>query len=415
MRVRPRPNRAEPLPTAEMPLLSSLIAGGAAAAQAVASPPPVIPGLERRSALAGVFAELRAGHPVHILQIGDSHTAADAISNGLRVPLQARYGNGGRGVLAPGRPYQNYVTWNVTASQSPGWSVTSWNAPGEVPLGLSGFTQTAHGAGETVGLAADAPEQAFDRLTVCAVIGPGAGTLTLRLGETVQSWSLDAPSRGAACRTIDSEAPAASASVTTLDDRPVSLTSLAVFRRDGGVTVSNLGQIGAQLGNFAVSSDAVLATEFAAYRPDLILLAFGTNEAFDPRFTMAGYAQRLRAQIARLRRLAGPEVAIVLVAPPDAATRSAELAGPDCGDGWHTPPLLVEIRDAQRALAGELRIAYWDWEYAMGGRCSARAWHAAGLMRDDHVHFNRDGGDRIGRMLFNDIFDVPDIQPSGVR
>jgi lysophospholipase L1-like esterase len=390
-----------------MPFLPSLLA----AAQAAAALPPVIPGLERRSALAAMFRKLRNGGPLHILQIGDSHTSADAIANGLRVPLQARYGYGGRGALAPGRPYRNYVTWQVTASQSAGWSVSSWNAPGGVPLGLSGFTQTARAAGETIGLTADAPERMFDRLTVCAVTGPGAGTLTVRLGETVQTWSLDARRGGAACHSVESDAPVTSAAVTTLDERPVSLTSIAAFRRGGGVTVSNLGQIGAQLANFAQSSDTVLRAELAAWHPDLILLAFGTNEGFDPRFTMAGYAQRLRAQVARLRRLAGPETAIMLVGPPDAATRSSELPGPDCGDGWHTPPLLAEVRDAQRALAAELHLAFWDWEHAMGGRCSARTWHAAGLMRDDHIHFNRDGGDRIGRMIFTDIFEVPDIHP----
>lgn len=391
-----------------MPILPSLLA----AAQATASLPPVVPGLERRSALAGVFQKLRNGGPLHILQLGDSHTSADAISNGLRMALQARHGHGGRGVLAPGRPYQNYVTWQVTASQSAGWSVTSWNAPGGFPLGLSGFTQTARGAGETIGLAADAPEQAFDRFTVCAVTGPGAGAMTLRLGDIVQSWSLETPRPGAACRNVESSTPVGSASVTTLDERPVSLTSIAVFRRGGGATISNLGQIGAQLSNFARNSDAVLRAELAAWRPDIILLAFGTNEGFDPRFTMAGYAERLRAQIARLRRLAGPETAIVLVGPPDAATRSGELPGPDCGEGWHTPARLIEVRDAQRALAAELHLAYWDWEHAMGGRCSARTWHAAGLMRDDHIHFNRDGGDMIGRMLFNDLFNVPDIRPA---
>jgi lysophospholipase L1-like esterase len=227
----------------------------------------------------------------------------------------------------------------------------------------------------------------------------------------VQTWSLDARRGGAACRSVESDAPVGSAAVTTLDERPVSLTSIAVFRRGGGVTVSNLGQIGAQLSNFAHSSDAVLRAELAAWRPDLILLAFGTNEGFDPRFTMAGYAHRLRAQVARLRRFAGPETAIVLVGPPDAATRSAALPGPECDEGWHTPALLAEVRDAQRALAAELHLAFWDWERAMGGRCSALAWHRAGLMRDDHVHFNRDGGDLIGRMIFNDIFDVPDIRP----
>jgi lysophospholipase L1-like esterase len=386
-----------------MPILSSLIAG---AAQAAIALPPAIPALERRAALAPVYAKLREGRPVHILQLGDSHTSADAIANGLRVPLQSRYGNGGRGALAPGRPYQNYVTWNVSTSQSAGWSVTSWNAPGGVPLGLSGFTQTARGAGETIGLAADAPEHHFDRLTVCAVTGPGAGALTLRIGETVQHWSLEAPRSGASCRSVDSSAPAVSASVTTLDERPVSLTSIAVFRRGGGVTVSNLGQIGARLANFAGSDDDVLRAELNAWRPDLILLAFGTNEGFDPRFTIAGYAAGLRAQIRRLRRLAGAGVPIVLVGPPDALTRNA-AAGADCGADWYAPALLNQVRERQRALAGQLRLAFWDWEMAMGGRCAARAWHAAGLMRDDHIHFNRDGGDRIGRMLFADLFDPP--------
>src|ERR1043165_2756938 len=193
--ARPRPSRVEPLPAADMAVLSTLLAAAQAAAL-----PSAIPALERPEALAAVHAKLRRGRPVHILQIGDSHTSADAISNGLRVPLQARYGNGGRGALAPGRPYQNYVTWHVTAAQSAGWSVTSWNVPGAVPLGLSGFTQTARGAGEEIGLAADAPEHAFDRLIVCAATGPGAGALTLRLGDVVQSWSLEAPRRGASCR-----------------------------------------------------------------------------------------------------------------------------------------------------------------------------------------------------------------------
>lgn len=393
-----------------MHLLPSLLAAAQAAAL-----PPAVPALEGRDALAPVHARLRQGRPVHILQIGDSHTSADAISNGLRVPLQIRYGNGGRGVLAPGRPYQNYVTWQVTASQSPGWTLASWNAPGAAPLGLSGFTQTARGAGEMVGLASDAPEHDFDRLTVCAVTGPDAGAVTLRVGDSAETWSLEAPRRGATCRSVQSPAPAGTASVTTLDERPVSLTSLAVSRRGGLAALSNLGQIGAQLSNFARTDDAVLRTELAAYRPDLILLAFGTNEGFDPGFSMARYGAALRDQVVRLRRLAGRVVPIVLIGPPGLTTRSEQLAGASCGNGWREPAMLPRIRERQRALARELGLAFWDWERAMGGRCAARTWHAAGLMRDDHVHFNRDGGDRIGRMLFSDIFDGPDGAPEGPR
>ena len=93
---------------------------------------------------------------MHILQIGDSHTAGDMITSGWRTPLQAAPRRGGRGVLAAGRPYQGYLTWGVTASQSAGWTVNAtfgarYQEAG-APLGISGFTQTARAAGETLGV-----------------------------------------------------------------------------------------------------------------------------------------------------------------------------------------------------------------------------------------------------------------------
>ena len=48
--------------------------------------------------------QLRAGklERVNILQIGDSHTAADHFSGRLRELFQASFGNAGRGMLPPG-------------------------------------------------------------------------------------------------------------------------------------------------------------------------------------------------------------------------------------------------------------------------------------------------------------------------
>ncbi|HEV7660351.1 MAG TPA: GDSL-type esterase/lipase family protein [Allosphingosinicella sp.] len=371
-------------------------------------PEPSGPTLYNREALAPFQARLGAGPggaPVHIVQIGDSHTSADAISNGMRTALQSGFGNGGRGATAPGRPYQNYVTWNVTASQSGGWTANSWTSstPDSPPLGLSGFTQTARAAGETIGLSADAPEHEFDRLVLCALAQPGGGTIVVRIGGEERRWSLDAPRRLAACHAVDSPAPVASASVTTESEGPVSITSLATFRRGGGAILSNFGVIGAQLANFGRSEDIVLRAELDAYRPALIILAFGTNEGFDRRVSPRDYEAGLRAQIARLRRLAGAGVPILIVGAPDAATRDSTASGGACGEGYYTPAGLGEIRRRQRAVARDLGLAFWDWEAAMGGRCSARAWHRAGLMRDDHIHFTRDGGDRIGGMLFADL------------
>ena len=364
-------------------------------------------------AIAPFLARLRAarpnaGAPVHIIQIGDSHTAGDNITQGWRSRLQARHGYGGRGVLAGGRPYQGYLTWGVTASQSSGWSMNAtfgrgWRDGGQ-PLGISGFTQTASSPGQTLGVTADSPDQNFDRVILCAIAQPGGGTFILRMGGEEHRWSLDAPQVMPACRSVDSQFPVGSASVTTEDAGVVSITSFGTFKKRGGVVLSNLGVVGSQLTHLGRTSDAVLRAEFAAYRPDLIVLAYGTNEGFSPAGSGDGFESAIRSQVARIRRLAGQNVPILLIGAPDAGTRNSGLSGGvSCGEGWYEPRLLSVVRDRQLRVARDLRLGFWNWAAAMGGRCSSYQWVLTAQMRGDHVHFARTGGDRIGSLLDADI------------
>lgn len=264
--------------------------------------------------------------PLHILQIGDSHTAGDNITGAWREVLQARYGPGGRGVLAAGRPYAGYLTRGVTAEMSPGWRVAatfgSNSAPPRPPMGVSGFTITSQQPGARVALQADAG-QMFDRFILCAATAPDAGALTIRMGDRVERMQLDSATRRSECRTVTTSQPVFRVEVTT-DDRPATITSWATFRDNGGIALSNVGVVGSQLQHFARTDDAVVAEELRAYRPDLLVLAFGTNEGFAPVFRPNEYEITLRTQIGRLRRLA-PGVPILLLGAPDASSRRPEM------------------------------------------------------------------------------------------
>jgi hypothetical protein len=389
--------------------------GAAAAVAAVQSPASsgCYQNLCNAEAIAPFLAKLRAarpnsGTPVHIIQIGDSHTAGDNITSGWRNRLQAAHGAGGRGVLAGGRPYQGYLTWGVTASQTPGWSVNAtfgarWREGGQ-PLGISGFTQTASSAGQTLGVSADSPDQNFDKVILCAVAQPGGGTFILRMGGEEQRWSLDAPQVVPACRAMETDSPVSSASITTEDAGIVTITSVGTFRKRGGVILSNLGVVGSQLTHLGRTSDAVLRAEFAAYRPDLIVLAYGTNEGFSPAGSADGFEASIRGQVSRIRRLAGANVPIMLIGAPDAGSRNSGLSGGvSCGDGWIEPRLLSLVRERQIRVARDMRLGFWNWASAMGGRCASYQWVATAQMRGDHVHFTRTGGDRIGSMIDADI------------
>ncbi|MGE3692376.1 MAG: GDSL-type esterase/lipase family protein [Novosphingobium sp.] len=367
------------------------------------------------SALRPVASQIaNAGkQPVHILQIGDSHTASDMLSEGWRIALYERYGSAGRGVVSGGRPHKGYLTWGINATQSPGWAVNGifgsvWQQGGP-GVGLSGFTKTARAPGEYLALVSESVSNTFDRFVLCGLSGPGQGTVSVDMGSARDTFSFEAPAYQPVCHEFRSPTFTTTVTMTTLDANPVSITSMATFRTSGGVTLSNLGVSGSQLQHFARTSDAVLAAELAAYRPDFIVLAFGTNEGFDANFSADFFRETLRNQVRRLRRLAGRNVPIMLLGPPNAMTRSWPIASAGsfaptlCETGLLVPGHIAEVRSVQRAVAADMGLAYWDWARAMGGECAMYQWRAEGLTYRDAVHFNRYGGARLGTQLQADF------------
>ncbi|NBC35433.1 hypothetical protein GTZ99_02550 [Novosphingobium sp. FSY-8] len=404
-------------------------------------------------ALAPFLRRLRNGGntPIHILQIGDSLTIGDMIPNGWRRPLQLAHGAAGRGVMPAGKPFTGFISWGVTASQSVGWSTSAIYRPGPAlpvtsPIGIAGFTQSTSLSGASIAYRADDPGNRFDRVTVCALTGPGAGGLRVSLGDGVLNplpsgeGALAAPSSAfaaafgmpapatplrdaaggtlidlntttpaARCVDIDSPALVAGVTITTTSDAPVTLTSIALMRRGPGVILSNLGVVGSQMIHHLQASNLVYAIEMAHYRPDLVVIAFGTNEAFNPRLEAAAFRSSLRATIARIRGALGPDTPILLIAPPDAATRQMAVARIDtglshaCDRGLMVPAGLAMVRQEQLATATELRLGFWNAGLAMGGPCSSLSWQAQGQMLGDLVHINRAGGDRLGAMLAADL------------
>ncbi|HEX8447419.1 MAG TPA: SGNH/GDSL hydrolase family protein [Sphingomonas sp.] len=435
--------------------LAGVMTGGAARAA------PCTANLCNAATLAPVFRKLAGartnagGRPVHILQIGDSHTAGDTITGGWRDLLQARYGGGGRGMLAAGRPYAGYLTRGVTAAMSPGWRVNGAFGAGSAQprpaIGVAGFSLTSTSPGASMSLTSDGA-QSFDRFVLCAIARPGAGSLLVRIGLAESRFDLASTTERPECRTFALDRPNPMVTVTS-EEAPVTITSWATFRDNGGVALSNVGVVGSQLVHFMRTDDAVLAEEFRSYRPDMIVLAFGTNEGFSPSVSPFGYEWTLRSAIGRLRRLAG-NVPILLLGAPDAASRQpglranapgvaiactvpavqppAPMATPAPQDmdatiaalaeqvavpapvptpvpvpvqpavsGLFVPPGMKVVRDIQRKIAGELNLAFWDTSARMGGACSAPGWvrSTPPRMRGDYVHFTSVGGrDLAGRL-----------------
>ncbi|MFD2498470.1 SGNH/GDSL hydrolase family protein [Rhizorhabdus histidinilytica] len=264
--------------------------------------------------------------------------------------LQARYGSGGRGVMPPGKPFQGYNPRGVSVDMSGGWTISSIFGPGSQnprgARGLSGFSITSTAAGARIGLTASALET-FNRFVICAIAEPGAGTLAISVGGEIERMELGSLITRPECKEMRFDRLQPAVSVVT-EGGPVTITSWATFRDAGGVALSNVGVVGSQFIHFSRNDDAVVAEELRSYDPDLIVVAFGTNEGFAPRVNPQEYEIALRSQIGRLRRLAG-RVPILLLGAPDALSRRSEMlnnaptATPaPCIEPVTLPPLAAE-------------------------------------------------------------------------
>lgn len=408
----------------------SLIVAAVLSMQAIDrdEPPSVLERPEILAAAGARLADPARERPFSILMIGDSHSAADHISGALRERLQAEYGQTARGVLQPASPFAGHSVRQASVTYE--GVVSLGGGDGDQAAGLTGFIGRAS-SGASISISAE-PVAAFDAVTVCFLSEPGAGLISLESGQGQSAIDASATTRVPKCETIPLANPETLATLR-ISSGPVRLFSIATTRSEGGgLSVSNLGVIGAQVRSLMSRDSRVLAAELSAYQPDLILLAFGTNEGFDDGLIPSDYAATYAEALALLQRLA-PEATVVAIGAPDAATLRPDLyrqGGFDRYDlcfplsdaeradyparvaardellaRWYAPPSLDVVREIQRQAARSAGVAFWDWEARMGGPCAIDRMLRADLpaARSDHVHFTRAGGDLIGGWLADDL------------
>jgi lysophospholipase L1-like esterase len=143
-----------------------------------------------------------------------------------------------------------------------------------------------------------------------------------------------------------------------------------------------------------MSESAGFLQSVAQTHPDLIVLAYGTNEVTDLDWTVESYSRMIAGIVSRLRS-AAPNASILLIGPPD---RSVDGAG-----GWTSVRRMPSLIEAEKRAALLSGAAFWSEYDAMGGVGSMNNWVARGLGRFDHVHFTASGYDRLAGLFYQDL------------
>jgi lysophospholipase L1-like esterase len=346
-------------------------------------------------ALVPVFEQLfrlgtePAKTPVHILHFGDSHTAADDWTGGLRDLFKEKFGDGGSGFSLAGHPFPGYRRFDARGGGTVGWQSQGLRSgTGDGYFGLGGVSISTSLFGQSVYIDAEC-----DFLEIQYLQQPGGGALAFYDNEErLDDLTTDGP-LGAGLASYTVSPGQHRFTLRTLSARPVRLFGW-VADKSAGVTYEALGINGAEASVMLHWDENMLATYLQHRNPGMIVLAYGTNEASDPSWNPESYHAMFSSLLQRLRASA-PTASILVLGPTDRWYRYRGVLRPLSG--------VDDIIAAQQSACRQNGCAYWNTRERMGGKGSMRDWVTAGLGQPDYVHFTSAGYRRLAAVLFSDI------------
>ena len=365
--------------------------------------------LEQPHALRHLFemlALLEDGHAhddVRILQYGDSHTSSDFGTGAMRRALQARFGDGGRGFVSVGKPWTKYpyAQDGVRAGQTPefhpekGSRATRTSPPGDGRYGLLGIAVQSDG--DAVGQAWTETTMHASRVELAYYEQPNGGSFDVFIDNSrVMRIGTSASKAQSAWRSFDVADAPHKVEVRSVGDGTVRLFGMTLDRATAGVELDSLGIGGEQIYGPLSWDEAHMAEQLRHRAPDLVVLAYGTNESMNDT-PAAAYERKLVDLLGRMSR-AVPGASCMLIGPPDRAAKQKDGT-------WESAPKVQEVVESQRRVAQAAGCAFFDQLAAMGGPGSIARWSQDKPPRGarDRVHLTRDGYGVLASELVTDM------------
>lgn len=340
--------------------------------------------------------QLQAGERryVRVYHFGDSNVAADLWTGEVRRYFQERYGDAGPGYLLP-RPHGSWHQGDTKVEAGSGFETRRLGfaknfGPPDGLWGLAGVAMEGAGAKAWFKVRTDHIPRGGGVLSLHLLGRPRGGQVALaidggqpdrvdgslpRIGLVRQMWPLRSGVHFIRGQVISPQ--------------PVRVLGIAVEYRRPGVIYDTLGINGHRVTAFNRWNEQILAQQFRARPPDLVVLSYGGNEGLSTSLTLEEYERGLRKAIHRVRRLA-PRASCLLVGPVAMCPERQKV---------------TQVTEIQRRVAPEYSCGFWDSRQVSGGPGSLCQWITANrsLVSGDRLHLRKRGYEIVAREFIRAI------------
>ncbi len=172
-----------------------------------------------------------------------------------------------------------------------------------------------------------------------------------------------------------------------------------------GVSFRYEGINGARIIRFATPE---FMAKMAAQQPDLLIVAFGTNECHSLKYSEAVHRQQIEKFYQMLKQTC-PGTAMLITTPPGACLNQRAQKNVKTGKrnktrrvSYYTKsnnPMTIRCATLLEDFGATNKLPVWDLYTIVGGTHAVNNWLSAEMLRNDRVHFTPEGYQLQGKML----------------
>lgn len=358
--------------------------------------------LENGQALESFYEALRqtavgeSGAITRIAHYGDSSIATDLITHTVRRQMQQRFGDAGHGFILPARGTMPYLHRDVRHQYSDDWElkqlVAREDSSGRYGYGGVQF-RGLPGAFSRVATVDEGPVGTHvSKFVIFYQQHKRGGKFRYRVDGG--DWKMIDTRGSDKDKFIEIDLPDGEHELYLRVFRgQVRLYGIALERDQTGVVYDSLGMVGARARRLLNFDAKHIDNQLRKRDVDLLMLAFGGNEADDQLREVEAYEAEYREVIKHMRLTA--DQPCLIVAPLDQAER-------DTRGNVTTLPQVPVIVEAQKRAARAEGCAFYNTFEAMGGEGAMYRWSRSKprLALSDYRHATPSGYEVIGNMLY---------------
>lgn len=348
-----------------------------------------------------LFKSETEGGIVRVCHYGDSPITSDGITATVRRKLQLKFGDAGHGFIFISRPWGWYGHSNVYFDPGRGWdSDPMWIGGGDHIYGLGGATFRSRSAGSVASFGTVTDGETGHQVStfnIYYLAQSHGGEFAVEVdGTQLSKVSTASDQTQSAVHKVEVAPGPHRMTLRTLGNGEVRLFGVVLENTARGVSYDSLGVNGAFTGLLVnYQNFDHWKQQLQLRKPDLVVLAYGTNESEFERLPMDQYEKDCKEAVRRIRE-ALPECSIMFVSPMDRGKR-----GP--GGEIITRPMIPKLVRYQRRIAAETGCAFFDTFTAMGGEGTVARWREMDpkLMGGDFTHPTAQGSEIVGSLIYD--------------